>query len=135
MRRRSFGYVMLATVMVAVVGALAIRALEGGASGPFGQFGSALWWTLMVLITLPTGTWPQTPEGRALTLFLSLYGFAMFGYVTATLASWFVGQDEEENEREKEILRVVRALEKEVVALRTEVGRDAMITPPGTPRA
>lgn len=121
MRRRSFGYVLLATIMVAVVGALAIRALEGGSSGPFGQFGSALWWTLMILITLPTGTWPETPEGRALTLFLSLYGFAMFGYVTAMLASWFVGQDEEENQREKEILRIVRTLEKEVTALRAEV--------------
>lgn len=124
MRRRSFGYVLLATIMVAIVGALAIRALEGGASGTFSHFGSALWWTLMILITLPTGTWPETPEGRALTFFLSLYGFAMFGYITAMLASWFVGQDEEENKREKEILRIVRALEEEVVALRAEVARD-----------
>lgn len=121
MRRRSFGYVMFATVLVAIVGALAIRALEGGS---FASFGSALWWTLMVLITLPTGAWPETPEGRALTFILALYGFAMFGYVTATLASWFVGQDEEENRREQEILRVVRALEQEVVALRVELGRE-----------
>ena len=122
MHRRSFGYVLVATVMVAIVGALSIRALEGGTSETFGQFGSALWWTLMVLITLPTGTWPETPEGRVLTFVLSLYGFAMFGYVTAMLASWFVGQDEEENRREQEILQVVRALEKEVVSLRAELG-------------
>lgn len=121
MRRRSFGYVLLATVMVAIVGALSIRAIEGGSSETFGQFGSALWWTLMILITLPTGSWPETPEGRVLTVALSLYGFAMFGYVTAMLASWFVGQDEEENKREQEILRVVRSLETEVVSLRAEL--------------
>ncbi len=120
MQRRSFGYVLFATAMVAIIGSLAIRAIEGGAT--FGNFGSALWWTLMVLITLPTGTWPATPEGRVLTFALSLYGFAMFGYVTAMLASWFVGQDEEENRRDQEILRVVRVLEKEVVSLRAELG-------------
>lgn len=121
MRRRSFGYVVIATVMVAVVGALAMRALEGVDSGQFGRFATSLWWTLMVLITLPTGTWPETPEGRILSFLLALYGFAMFGYVTAVLASWFVGQDDEEDRRNREILRTVRALEKELVSLRAEM--------------
>ncbi len=121
MTRRSFGYVMLATVMVALVGALSIRALEGGS---FQSFGAALWWTLMILITLPTGTWPETSEGRTIAFILALYGFAMFGYITAMLASWFVGQDEEENRREQEILSVVRSLEQEVVALRAQIGRE-----------
>lgn len=119
MERRSFGYVALASVMIAVIGALAIRALEGGAL--FSQFGTSLWWTVMLLITLPTGTWPETPEGRILSVILAMYGFAMFGYVTAMLASWFVGQDDEEDEREKEILATVQELREEIAALRAEV--------------
>ncbi len=39
--------------------------------------------------------WPRTPEGRILCLLLALYAFAVFGYVTATLASYFIGRDAE----------------------------------------
>jgi voltage-gated potassium channel len=37
--------------------------------------------------------WPQTAEGRILGWLLALYAFAIFGYITATIASFFVGQD------------------------------------------
>ncbi|MDX1584807.1 MAG: potassium channel protein [Thermoanaerobaculia bacterium] len=123
MTRRSFGYVMLATLMVAGIGSVALRALEGGSAGTFAQLGDALWWTMMILITLPTGTWPETAEGRILGFFLALYGFAMFGYVTAMLASWFVGRDDEEDLREEEILRAVHALESQIGEMRQELKR------------
>ena len=36
---------------------------------------------------------PRTTEGRVLTFLLSLYGLGVLGYITATLASFFVGRD------------------------------------------
>ena len=40
-----------------------------------------------------TDYWPQTSEGRILCFFLALYAFAVFGYVTAAIAAYFVGID------------------------------------------
>jgi len=37
--------------------------------------------------------WPQTGEGRVLCLILALYAFAVFGYLTASLASYFLDRD------------------------------------------
>ena len=37
--------------------------------------------------------WPHTLEGRLLCILLALYSFAVFGYVTATIATFFIGRD------------------------------------------
>ncbi|MFN7146641.1 MAG: ion channel, partial [Myxococcota bacterium] len=57
------------------------------------DYATALWWTAMLLTTMGSETWPRTAEGRVLCLLLAVYGFAMFGYVTAALASLFVRAD------------------------------------------
>ena len=95
MRRRGFGYVMLLTVLVLLSGAAGMYAFERGAAGPRGidDYGTALWWTAMILTTMGSEYWPRTAEGRLLCLFLAIYGFTIFGYVTATLASLFLAHD------------------------------------------
>jgi voltage-gated potassium channel len=52
----------------------------------------------MLLTSLGSEYWPQTPEGRWLCLLLSIYGFGVFGYLTATIASFFIGRDAEEKD-------------------------------------
>jgi len=47
----------------------------------------------MIMTTMGSQYWPQTPEGRMLCLFLALYAFAVFGYVTAAIATFFIGLD------------------------------------------
>ena len=47
----------------------------------------------MLVTTMGSEYWPQTADGRVLCLALAIYGFAVFGYVTAALASFFVGQE------------------------------------------
>ena len=47
----------------------------------------------MLLTTIGSEYWPQTPEGRLLTFLLSLYSLGILGYITATLASFFVEKD------------------------------------------
>ena len=67
--------------------------LDTGGQQGFPDYGTALWWTAMLLTTMGTDYWPQTPEGRLLCFFLALYAFAVFGYVTAAIAAYFVGID------------------------------------------
>lgn len=96
MERRGFGYVLLLTVVVALVGAAGMYAFEhhsAGAGGGLHTYGEALWWTAMIMTTLGSDYWPVTAEGRLLALLLALYAFAVFGYVTATLATFFIGSD------------------------------------------
>jgi voltage-gated potassium channel len=105
MRRRGFGYVMLLTLIVILVGAAGMYAFEqpSAVAAQTGQqnaeglqnYSEALWWTAMVVTTMGSQYWPQTGEGRLLTLLLSIYGFAIFGYVTATLATFFLGSDQQ----------------------------------------
>ena len=64
----------------------------------FENYGMALWWTAMWIITAGSDYWPITPEGRSLAFLLALFGFGIFGYVTATLASFFIGRDAEEKD-------------------------------------
>ncbi len=88
-----FGYVILLTLIITLLGAAGIYAFEGPVSPEsIGSYGEALWWTAMIIATMGSDYWPQTAEGRLLTLLMALYAFAVFGYVTATLATFFLGQ-------------------------------------------
>jgi voltage-gated potassium channel len=93
--RRRFGYVLALTVLITVVGAAGMYALEpASASSPgFQSYGDALWWTAMLMTSIGSEYWPHGPEARLLCFILALYGFAVFGYITATFASLFIGLD------------------------------------------
>ena len=77
----------------------------------------------MVLTTMGSQYWPLTIEGRVLCVFLALYAFAVFGYVTATLATFFIGRDAEDDEAELAGARQLAALREEMIALREEIRR------------
>jgi voltage-gated potassium channel len=83
---------MVLTVIIIFAGAAGMYGLEKSNPG-FTNYGLALWWTAMRVITAGSDFWPITPEGRVFAFILSLYGYAVFGYVTATLATFFIGQD------------------------------------------
>lgn len=96
MHRRGFIYVFLLTILIIFAGAAGMFGLENGSPG-FQNYGMALWWTSMRVITAGSEHWPLTPEGRALAFLIAVYGYAVFGYVTATLATFFIGRDAEED--------------------------------------
>jgi voltage-gated potassium channel len=75
----------------------------------------------MVLTTMGSDYFPHSPEGRILCLLLAVFAFAVFGYVTATLATFFVGRDAESDEGEVASERSVQALRSEMAALRRDV--------------
>ena len=94
-RRRGVGYVVMLTTFVALMGAAGMYRFELDAPGGPGlpNYSTALWWTAMLLTTMGSDYWPRTAEGRVLCLLLSLYAFAVFGYLTAAIAAYFVGRD------------------------------------------
>lgn len=123
MRRRGFGYVLALTLIVALSGAAGMYAFENESPGErgFASYWEALWWTAMVMTTMGSDYFPRTAEGRLLCLLLAVYAFAVFGYVTATLATFFVGRDAESAEAEVAGAAQVESLRAEVAALREEL--------------
>ena len=94
--RRGLGYAFALTTLVTLLGAAGMAHFEreaAVASGGLRSFGDALWWTAMVMTTMGSDYWPVTPEGRILALLLAVYAFAIFGYLTASLASILVARD------------------------------------------
>ncbi|WP_199491010.1 ion transporter [Marinobacter vulgaris] len=119
--RRGFGYVIALTVLVTFAGAAGMYAFENEASGGLNSYGESLWWTAMIMATMGSEYWPQTAEGRVLCVFLALYAFGVFGYVTAALATFFVGRDADSNDAEVAGSRQLAAIRDEVSALRVEI--------------
>lgn len=95
LKRRGAGYVAALTVVMTLLGAAGMQFFEraGPSAEHFDTFGESLWWTAMLMTTLGSEAWPRTAEGRLLCLLLALYAFAVFGYLTAALASVFIDRD------------------------------------------
>lgn len=127
LKRRGLGYVLGATALVTVLGAAGMLAFEPAReiAGGFTSYGDALWWTAMVVATMGSGFWPETAEGRALAFLLSLYGFAVFGYITASFATFFIGREAEAADGEVAGAAELAALRREVAALRESLAQGA----------
>lgn len=97
LRRRQFGYVVGLTVLIVFLGAAGMVSFEPASEvdGGFTSYAHALWWTAMLVTSIGSDLWPVTPSGRILALLLSIYGLAVFGYITASFASFFIGNDAE----------------------------------------
>jgi voltage-gated potassium channel len=119
MSRNAFGYVLALTLVVVVTGAAGMYAFEN----EFGlkTYGESLWWTVMLLTSIGSDYFPKTAEGRVLCFLLAVYGFAVFGYFTATLASLFSDRDASSSKSEVAGASQVRELQREMKLLRAEL--------------
>ena len=144
LERRKFGYVAGFSLLVLFLGAAGMLNFEPASQvrGGFTSYGDALWWTAMLLTSIGSQFWPATTEGRVLCVLLSLYGFATFGYITATFASYFVGRDAERKDAPVAGSAELEQLTREVRALRAELSEAARSSvrasaapdgPPSTP--
>jgi len=127
MQRRAFGYVMAITLVVVLAGSAGMYAFENEEG--LKTYGDALWWTVMLLTSIGSDYFPVTPEGRMLCLMLALYGFAVFGYFTATLATFFIDRDADSSESEVVGAKQVRALEQEIKMLRSDLQAVLQLVP------
>ena len=124
MHRRGIIYVVALTVAVVLVGAAGMYALEPhdprGVAG-FASYSDAVWWTAMIVTTLGSAYWPRTVEGRFLALLLSLFAIGVFGYITATLASFFVDRDAASPGSDVAGARELKAIRAEIEKLRVAI--------------
>ena len=104
LRRRGFVYVLALTLLIDFSGAAAMYvfenplALQSGRLSESSQegihsYGEALWWTSMMMTTMGSDYFPKSTEGRLVALALAIYAFAIFGYITATVASLIIQAD------------------------------------------
>ena len=116
-RRRGFKYVLAVTLIVIFGGSGLMFAFESTAdvADGFKNYGESLWWTAMLMTTLGGAYVPQTVEGRVLNFILALYAFVSFGYITATLATFFVESDAKKRAEEK------TPIEPTLAEVRTEI--------------
>ena len=123
--RRGLGYVLTTTTLVILLGAGGMLAFEPAreADGGFSSYADALWWTAMLVSTIGSGFWPLTAEGRVLALLLSIYGLAVFGYITASFATFFIGQEAAAPDGDVSGTQEIAALRADIAALREELQR------------
>lgn len=121
MGERGAGYVGALTVIVVLAGAAGMLAFEGRLpDGAFSGYWEALWWTAMLLTTLGSEFWPNTVEGRVLTVLLSVYAVGVFGYLAAALASVLIGR-QTKMEEDSAATKATAALAAEVSHLQREM--------------
>ncbi|MHB0997921.1 MAG: ion transporter [Armatimonadota bacterium] len=95
---KSFPYVLAVTIIIALIGSLLMLLLERGASDSvIKSYGDAVWWAVGVITTVGNEMYPVTAEGRIIATLLMIYGIGIFGYVAATLATYFIRYDNNQN--------------------------------------
>lgn len=133
MGKRGAGYVVILTLLVLFAGAAGMYQFEkpdqlvGEGFGELARQGGglhsytdAVWWTAMLMTTIGSQYWPVTSTGRALCFIISLFSLGVFGYITATLASFFVDTIKDESHDGKELREEIKALRQELSVRRRE---------------
>src|SRR5829696_6479627 len=110
--RRIFPYLALWTAMLAVGVGFLVRLID---PKDFGSVGEGIWWAIVTLGTVGYGdVVPTSPWGRVVGSAVILFGVTFLAFLTATVTSLFVS--EEQREREDEARRVRDARDDEMRA-------------------
>jgi len=117
---RGAGYVLALTFVVLFAGAAGILHFEGSVIDPEGihTYLRALWWTAMQLTNMGSGYVIKTTGGRIIDLGISIYAVAIFGYITALLASFLIDREVKDPKPEIAYQKSVKALQEEIIQLR-----------------
>jgi voltage-gated potassium channel len=121
--RRGAGYAVTFTAVVVLAGAAGMLHFENGVSGPLGihSYPKALWWVSMQVTTVGSAYAPKTRGGELLCLGISVFAAAMFGYLTAMIATLIIGREVKEVKKEIPTSSSVAQLTAEVALLRASV--------------
>ncbi len=93
LRGHQFGRVVGLTVAVVAVGAAALVYFEEvGPRAKLSEYGDAVWWATTLVTTIGSDFQPETIEGRIVATLLVVWGLGVLGYITGSVASYFVGQ-------------------------------------------
>lgn len=95
--RRGLGAMLVATVVMVMSFAALVYGLDDG-NPAFASFGEVVWWAFVTVTTVGYGDIvPQAPIARAVAVVLMMVGIGFVATVTASIASFFVDADEEDD--------------------------------------
>ena len=119
-RRRGLHYVvgLVIAIMLAAAG-LEVAFEEHAKGSSIHSYPGALWWSVVTVTSVGYGDEsPVTAAGRVVAVVLMITGIALFGVVAASIASYFVEQDQDRRveARMDEILTVLHRLEARIDA-------------------
>jgi voltage-gated potassium channel len=123
MGRRGTGYALTFTVVVILAGAAGMLHFENNSPDPQGihSYPKALWWVAMQITNIGSGYRPVTVGGHVLCLGISIFALAIFGYLTAVFAAFFIGRDAEDPKSEIPNQTSILQLSAEVALLRKAI--------------
>jgi voltage-gated potassium channel len=107
MTHRGLHFVLLTVGVIIFACAGLVTIAERNAHGSnIHNLGQGLWWAIVTVTTVGYGDrYPVTPFGQGLAVLLMLAGIGLIGVLTATVASYFVGQDLDKAKDEREAIR------------------------------
>jgi voltage-gated potassium channel len=126
-RRRLTTYIVVAGFLVLLTGG-AFAAFE---SRQVSSYWEGLWWSLSLMSTVGfIGEAPESAVGRLVSSVLMISGFALMAMVTAAIASLFVREEQEPEERAQEIfdaeaLRMLTDIARRLDAIETTLDPEA----------
>lgn len=99
---RGLHFVLLAVLAIVFACSALVLSFESHAKGSnIHNFGDALWWAIVTVTTIGYGDkYPVTSGGRGVAIVLMFVGIGLIGVLTATVASYFVTQNADEDKAE-----------------------------------
>lgn len=130
--RRVFPYLAGVTFLLAMGVGVLVRVI---APNNFDSVGEGMWWAVVTLGTVGYGdVVPTTPWGRVVGAFTIIFGVTFLAFLTATVTSMFVS-NEQSGERERldalreesddEIRALLRGLDERLAAIEARLDRGA----------
>ena len=96
---------LTATVMVFASAGLMTIAEKSAPNANIHNFGQGLWWAIVTVTTVGYGDrYPVTGMGQGIAVAMMIVGIGLIGVLTATVASYFVGQDLDKAQTEREVV-------------------------------
>jgi voltage-gated potassium channel len=123
MGRRGTGYALTFTAVVLLAGAAGMLHFENDSADPQGihNYPKALWWVAMQITNIGSGYRPVTVGGHVICLGISIFAVAIFGYLTAVFAAFFIGRDAADPKSEIPNQTSIHQLSAEIVLLRKAI--------------
>ena len=130
--RRVFPYLATVTILLAIAVGILVRAI---APKDFHSVGEGIWWAVVTLGTVGYGdVVPSTPWGRVIGGFVIILGVTFLAFLTATVTSMFVANEQRgraelldaaREESEEEIRALLRRLDERLDAIEARLDRGA----------
>jgi len=100
--RRVFPFLAVVTIALAIGVGVLVRAI---APGDFHSVGEGIWWAIVTLGTVGYGdVVPTSPWGRVVGGVIIIFGVTFLAFLTATVTSMFVSNEQREESVRREAL-------------------------------